>query len=106
MYDPSGFLKNVVTSASYTNFVEPQYLSSYYIQEASFLRMDNVSLGYTFDDLGIWRENQRGRISFTVQNPFVITDYKGIDPEFSNDGIDNNIYPHPRVFILGLSLNF
>jgi TonB-dependent starch-binding outer membrane protein SusC len=106
MYDPSGFLKNVVNSAPYTNFSDPQYLSSYYIQEASFLRMDNVSLGYTFDDLGIWRENQRGRISFTVQNPFLITDYKGIDPEFSNDGIDNNIYPHPRVFILGLSLNF
>ncbi len=106
MYDPSGFLKNVLNSASYTNFVEPQYLSSYYIQEASFLRMDNVSLGYTFDDLGIWRENQRGRISFTVQNPFVITDYEGIDPEFSNDGIDNKIYPHPRVFILGLSINF
>lgn len=106
IYDPSGFLKNKVNSAIYTNFEQPRYLSSYYIQEASFLRMDNVSLGYTFDDLGIWREDQRGRISFTVQNPFVITDYKGLDPEFSNDGIDNNIYPHPRVFILGLSLNF
>lgn len=106
IYDPSGFLKNKVNSAIFTDFVSPQYLSSYYIQEASFLRMDNISLGYTFDNLNIWREEQRGRIYFTVQNPFVVTDYKGIDPEFSNNGIDNNIYPHPRIFILGLSLNF
>ena len=103
-FDPSGFLKNRINSALTTNFVNPQYQSSYYIQNASFLRMDNISLGYTFNKL--FNSNQTARIYCTVQNPFVITKYKGIDPEFNNDGIDNNIYPHPRVYMVGLSLNF
>jgi TonB dependent receptor. len=54
----------------------------------------------------LFNSNQTARIYCTVQNPFVITKYKGIDPEFNNDGIDNNIYPHPRVYMVGLSLNF
>lgn len=103
-YDPSGWLKNRVNSATYTNFDAVHYRSSYYIQNASFVKMDNISVGYNFGHL--LREPQSGRIYFTVQNPFVITKYKGLDPEFTNDGIDNNIYPHPRVFIMGLSLNF
>lgn len=103
-FDPSGWLKNRVNSATYTNFEAVQYQSSYYIQNASFLKMDNVSVGYNFERL--FNQNQTGRVHFTVQNPFVITGYDGLDPEFTNDGIDNNIYPHPRVFILGLSLNF
>ncbi|SFE40862.1 SusC/RagA family TonB-linked outer membrane protein [Thermophagus xiamenensis] len=106
IYDPSGFLKNRVTSAKYTDFENVRYRSSYYVQEASFLKMDNISLGYTFDNLGLWGKEQMARVSFTVENPFVITDYDGLDPEFGNDGIDNNIYPNPRVFIIGLSLNF
>ena len=103
-YDPSGWLKNRVNSATYTNFEDVHYQSSYYIQNASFLKMDNISIGYNFDQL--LNTQQSGRIHFTVQNPFVITKYTGLDPEFTNDGIDNNIYPHPRVFILGFSLNF
>lgn len=103
-YDPSGWLKNRVNSATYTNFDAVQYQSSYYIQNASFVKMDNISLGYNFTH--ILKNNQSGRIHFTVQNPFVITKYAGLDPEFTNNGIDNNIYPHPRVFILGLNLNF
>jgi TonB-linked outer membrane protein, SusC/RagA family/TonB-dependent outer membrane receptor, SusC/RagA subfamily, signature region len=103
-YDPSGWLKNRVNSATFTNFDAVHYQSSYYIQNASFLKMDNISVGYRFDDL--LNGAQSGRIYFTVQNPFVFTKYAGLDPEFTNDGIDNNIYPHPRVFILGLNLNF
>ncbi len=103
-YDPSGWLKNRVNSAPYTNFDAVHYLSSYYIQNASFLKMDNVAIGYNFDSL--LNENIAGRVHFTVQNPFVISKYSGLDPEFTNNGIDSNIYPHPRVFILGLSLNF
>lgn len=103
-YDPSGWLKNRVNSATYTNFDAVHYQSSYYIQNASFVKMDNISVGYNFGQL--LHEPQSGRIYFTVQNPFVITKYKGLDPEFTNEGIDNNIYPHPRVFIMGLSLNF
>jgi len=103
-YDPSGWLKNRVNSATYTNFDAVHYQSSYYIQDASFLKMDNISLGYNFTHL--LNNPQSGRIHFTVQNPFVITKYDGLDPEFTNNGIDNNIYPHPRVFIVGLNLNF
>lgn len=104
MFDPSGFLKNRVNSAVTTNFSTPRYLSNYYIQNASFLRCDNISLGYRFNKL--FNSNQSARIYATVQNPFVITKYKGLDPEFNNNGIDQNIYPHARIYMLGLSLNF
>ncbi|MCE5179514.1 MAG: TonB-dependent receptor [Porphyromonadaceae bacterium] len=103
-FDPSGWLKNRVNSATFTNFDAVQYQSSHYIQNASFLKMDNISVGYNFTHL--LHRDQSGRIHFTVQNPFVVTDYAGLDPEFTNNGIDNNIYPHPRVFIMGLNLNF
>ena len=83
------------------------YLSDYFVQNASFLRCDNISLGYSFDKLfstsaynGI-----SGRVYATVQNPFVITKYGGLDPEVGS-GIDNNIYPRPTTFLLGLSLQF
>ena len=104
IYDPSGFLKNRVNSAVYTNFSDTRYFSSYYVQNASFLRCDNLSVGYRFNHL--FGNGQTARVYATIQNPFVITGYDGIDPEFNNDGIDNKIYPHPRVYMLGLSLNF
>lgn len=104
MYDQTGFLKNRLTSAWDHDFRTGQYRSSYYIQNASYLRMDNITLGYTFDKL--FTDNQTARIYFTVQNPFVVTKYKGIDPEISGEGIDNNLYPRPRSYMLGLSLNF
>lgn len=104
LMDPTGFLKNRVSSASYTNFSQAQFISDYYIQNASFLRMDNISLGYTF--LKPFKGLESARLYATVQNPFIITKYKGLDPEFNNDGIDNNIYPRPRIYMLGLSLNF
>ena len=104
MYDQTGFLKNRMTTAWKTNFKTGQYRSSYYVQNASFVRMDNITLGYTFDKL--FSEKQSARVYFTVQNPFVITKYDGLDPEISGGGVDNNIYPRPRVFMLGLNLNF
>jgi len=104
IYDPSGFLKNRVNSASYTNFNETRYLSSYYVQNASFLRMDNISLGYTF--VKPWNLFESIRLSATVQNPFVITKYDGLDPEINNKGIDNNIYPRPVSYVFGVSVNF
>lgn len=104
MYDQSGFLKNRLNSAWTTNFRAGQYRSSYYVQKASFLRMDNITLGYTFDKL--FTTNQSARVYLTVQNPFVITNYSGLDPEISGEGIDNNIYPRPISFMLGFSLKF
>lgn len=82
-------------------------LSDYYIQNASFLKCDNITLGYSFANLfkaGYWH-GLSGRIYGTVSNVFTITKYKGIDPEINN-GFDNNSYPRPISFIVGLNLNF
>ena len=65
--------------------------------------MDNVSLGYTFDK--IIKGVNSATLYGTVQNPFVITKYKGLDPEVDG-GVDNNVYPRPRVYLLGLRVNF
>ncbi len=98
-----GYLNNVVSSIKNTNFYNAQYFSSYYIQNASFLRMDNITLGYNFKKF--LNSDMNVRVSGTVQNVFVITKYTGVNPEVFG-GIDNNIYPLPRTFMLGLSLNF
>lgn len=102
-YVSSGYLINTLTSTTSTNFTSAQYLSDYYIQNASFLKMDNVSLGYTFDK--IIKGVNSATLYGTVQNPFVITKYKGLDPEVDG-GVDNNVYPRPRVYLLGLRVNF
>ena len=78
-------------------------LSSYLIENASFLRCDNISLGYTFENL--CKGNLGLRIFGVVQNPFVITKYKGLDPEVWQ-GIDNNVYPRPLTVTLGVVANF
>lgn len=77
--------------------------SDYFVQNASFLKLDNVTLGYNFNS--IWGEKISGRAYLTAQNVLTITKYKGLDPEVFN-GIDNNFYPRPIVGILGLTLNF
>ena len=102
-YDTSGYLKNITTTGLTTNFANAQYLSDYYIQNASFLKMDNVTFGYNFTKL--FNTNMAASLYGTVQNVFTITNYKGLDPEVVG-GIDNNIYPRPRVFLVGLRLNF
>ncbi len=104
MMDPTGFFKNRVNSARYTNFSNTQPRSSYYVQDASFLKMDNLSIGYTFPKL--FKTNQSARLYFTIQNVFTITDYDGLDPEIDGLGVDNNIYPRPRTFLFGVNLNF
>ena len=104
MYDQSGFLKNRLESAWDHDFRAGQYRSSYYVQNASFFRMDNITLGYTFQKL--FNDKQTARVYFTVQNPFVITKYSGLDPEISGEGIDKELYPRPRSFMLGVNLNF
>ena len=81
--------------------------SDYFVRNASYLKCSNMTLGYSFPAL-IKAGAEKicsGRIYFTVQNPFIITKYKGIDPEVSN-GIDSNPYPRPISFQLGLNLNF
>lgn len=83
------------------------YLSDYFVRNASYLKCTNITLGYTFPHLFKLNGKNRcgGRVYATVQNPFIITKYDGIDPEVSS-GIDSNPYPRPVSFQLGLNLNF
>ena len=97
-------LTNKPASALVTNFTERQRLSDYYIQNASFLKIDNITLGYTFNKVGRWN-GANLRVYGTAQNPFVFTKYKGFDPEISG-GMDNNLYPRPLAVIFGVNLKF
>lgn len=103
MYNNAGYSTNVVRDAVYTGWLNPKYWSDYYIQDASFFRLDNVTLGYQFKNLA--SKDLNLYLSATVQNALVITKYKGLDPEVYG-GIDNNIYPRPRIFLIGLKLDF
>jgi len=113
-FSQTGTLKQLTGSAvtynASRNYLETsfegsafQILSDYYLQNASFLKMDNISLGYNAGRVLGGAANLQ--ISAIAQNVFVITKYKGLDPEVPS-GIDNNLYPRPRVFSLGLNLSF
>lgn len=78
-------------------------LSDYFVQNASFLKCDNITLGYSFRKLATAPIS--GRVYATASNVFTITDYKGVDPEVFG-GIDNSVYPRPLSLLVGLSLNF
>ena len=104
MYRPEGpYLSNIATYVYNTNFQDPQYFSDYYVQNASFFRMDYMTLSYNFKELG--NSKLKLRLTGTVNNAFVITGYDGLDPEVQN-GIDRNIYPRPRAYVLGVNLLF
>ncbi len=103
LYNSNGFLSNLSSSVSETNFVNGQHYSDYYIEDASFFKLDNVSIGYTFPKL--LKNKLNIHLSATVQNVLTITKYSGLDPEVFG-GIDNNIYPRPRIFMLGINLDF
>jgi len=104
LYRPEGpYLSNIASYVYNTNFQSPRYMSDYYVQNASFFRMDYLSLSYLFANLGGSRVSLR--ISGTVNNAFTISNYEGLDPEIF-DGIDNNIYPRPRAYVLGVNLVF
>jgi iron complex outermembrane receptor protein len=104
LYRPEGpYLSNVTTGALDSEFENAYYLSDYYLQNASFFRMDNISLSYKFENLANQGINMT--VSGTVNNAFVITKYDGIDPEIFG-GIDNNFYPRPTAFVLGVNVNF
>lgn len=98
------YLSNAVTDVLQSGFILKQQQSDYYVQNASFLKMDNIGLSYNFGKV-FGSEKTNLSISGHVQNVFCITKYKGLDPEIYG-GIDNNIYPNPRVYTLGLNLNF
>jgi len=103
--NPVDFIGNASTNYLSTGFVNNRYLSNYYIENASFFRLDNINIGYNAGK--IFMNNASLRVTASVQNVFVITKYKGLDPENSSPtGVDNTIYPRPRIFSLGCNLDF
>ncbi len=86
-----------------TNPLTEQIYSDYFVQNASFLKCDNITLGYSFENL--FGSKIGGRVYATAQNVFTITKYDGLDPEVSG-GIDNNIYPRPFTTVVGVTLKF
>lgn len=100
-----GYLENKPMYSFETNFSGDAltYLSDYFVQNASFIRVDNITAGYSFKNL--FGAIESGRLSASVQNPFVFTKYKGLDPEVFG-GIDGSLYPKPIVTVIGLTLNF
>ena len=104
VFNSIGILNNASTNlleSTLTGSSDKNKLSDYYVQNASFIKMDNVNVGYDFGK--VFGNTGRLRISANVQNAFTITKYKGLDPEVNN-GIDNNFYPRPRTYVLGLNL--
>ena len=101
--NPNSFLENAPSSVLKSSFANNQYFSNYYLENASFLRMDNIGLSYDYGSISK-KKDYNLKITLNCQNVFVITKYTGVDPEIYN-GIDNSFYPRPRTFTLGLNLS-
>lgn len=104
-----GFLTNTQPVASRYGFTSsastPQCLSDLFLEDASFFRMDDINLGYTFRNVA--KQGLSIRVAAGVQNVFVLTKYSGLDPEVSvAGGIDGNVYPRPRIYSLRVGINF
>jgi len=103
LYNSNGNLNNVHAQTASIDFTIPQYFSDYFIEDASFLRIDHITVGHNFQNL--FGPSRNLRVYGTVQNPILITNYEGLDPEVFS-GIDGNIYPRSRTFLIGVSANF
>jgi iron complex outermembrane receptor protein len=95
-------LNNLNSSYLKTGFKTRQFLSDYYVENASFLKMDNLTFSY---NVGQIAKNVNLNVSAMIQNVFTITKYSGVDPEVPN-GMDNSFYPRPRIYSLSLGLDF
>jgi len=102
-YSDQGSFSNILQSTRDLAFDNQQLYSDYFLENGSFFRIDNITLGYTFRKL--WNKYSDLRVTFGVNNVCTITKYKGLDPELYS-GIDREMYPRPRTFSLGLNLNF
>ena len=103
----NSFIGNRLASATKSRFSQAQYLSDYYVRDASFLKIDNVTLSYNFPKLfQVVKDRPASLTVFgTIQNLLTITRYDGIDPEVYG-GIDGTMYPRPRTFVAGVKFNF
>ena len=105
----SGALPNQARLVRKTGFTAPnsgeQWYSDYFLENASFFRLDDINLGYTFRNIGLWQTDIR--LALGVQNVFVLTGYSGMDPEtVSENGIDNAMWPRPRTWSMRINVNF
>ncbi len=104
--NPIGVIQNGSTEVLSTNLSgngDAYYISNYWIENASFIKIDNINIGYNFGK--VFNNKANLRLSGNIQNVATITKYSGLDPEVFG-GIDNNIYTRPRVFTLGIGLDF
>ena len=104
-----GYINNLSTYVLKTNWTETmsefQQVSDMFLENASFFRMDDINVGYTFDEFKNWKG--KIRVGASVQNVFTITNYSGLDPELTAaDGVDNNLIPRPRLYTIRLNVNF
>ena len=104
-----GYISNLSTYVLKTNWTETmseyQQVSDMFLENASFFRLDDINVGYTFDQFKNWKG--KIRVGASVQNVFTITDYSGLDPELTvADGVDNNLIPRPRLYTVRLNINF
>lgn len=97
------YLMNLSSVTAAYGFKTPQYWSDAFVEDASFIRMDNLSIGYNFGD--VFGKGGNLRVYGMAQNVFVITDYSGVDPEIFGN-IDNGFYQRPKVYSLGLNVQF
>ena len=105
----SGSLPNQALLVKTTGFTAPnsseQWYSDYFLENASFFRLDDINIGYTFRNLGKWGTDIR--MALSMQNVFIITGYSGMDPEvISETGIDNTIWPRPRTWSIRTTVSF
>jgi iron complex outermembrane receptor protein len=103
VYSDQGNFSNILRRTKDSGFQNQQLYSDYFLEKGNFFRIDNISLGYTFQKL--WNNSSSLRLTFGVQNVATFTSYSGIDPEIYS-GIDKEVYPRPRVFSLSANLNF
>jgi len=101
-------ISNINTNYYSTGFQNEgnNYFSDYYVQNASWLKLDNITLGYTLKNLRGSDSKTKLRVYAAAQNVLTITDYDGLDPEVQNNGIDKVVYPRARMFMLGFNLDF
>ncbi len=103
VYSDQGSFSNILKSTRDLGFQQQQLYSDIWLENGSFFRFDNITLGYTFSKL--WNDYSRLRLTFAVSNIATITGYSGLDPELT-DGIDREVYPRPRTYTFGVNLTF
>ena len=103
LFHPTLYLLNVHSDINEIGFETPEYFSDHFIQDGSFLRLDHITLSYTFNE--VFKKSGNLRVYGTLQNPLLISNYTGLDPEVFG-GIDSNIYPRSRTILFGVNANF